>query len=61
MTLVRVNINNRELTANEGSSILKIALDNGIEIPNLCYNENLKPYGACGMCVVEVEGNPKLV
>lgn len=61
MALVRVNINNRELTANEGSTILKIALDNGIEIPNLCYDENLKPYGGCGMCVVEVEGNPKLV
>ncbi len=61
MAPVRVNINNRELTANEGSTILKIALDNGIEIPNLCYAEKLKPYGACGMCVVEVEGNPKLV
>lgn len=61
MSLVRVNINNRELTANEGSTILKIALDNGIDIPNLCYSENLKSYGACGMCVVEVEGNPKLV
>ncbi|KUO74226.1 MAG: molybdopterin oxidoreductase [Clostridia bacterium BRH_c25] len=59
--MVRVNINNRELTASEGSTILKIALDNGIEIPNLCYDENLKSYGACGMCVVEVEGNPKLV
>ncbi|MEA4846025.1 MAG: NAD(P)-binding protein [Clostridiaceae bacterium] len=61
MALVRVNINNRELTADEGSTILKTALDNGIEIPNLCYDENLKTYGACGMCVVEVEGNPKLV
>ncbi|HYE82860.1 MAG TPA: NAD(P)-binding protein [Clostridia bacterium] len=61
MALVRVNINNRELTADEGSTILKIALDNGIEIPNLCYDEKLKTYGACGMCVVEVEGNPKLV
>ncbi|HRU40374.1 MAG TPA: FAD-dependent oxidoreductase, partial [Candidatus Diapherotrites archaeon] len=61
MALIRVNINNRELTADEGSTILRIALDNGIEIPNLCYDENLKTYGACGMCVVEVEGNPKLV
>lgn len=61
MALIRVNINNRELTADEGSTILKIALDNGIEIPNLCYDESLKSYGACGMCVVEVEGNPKLV
>ncbi len=61
MALLRVNINNREFTANEDSTILKIALDNGIQIPNLCYDEKLKPYGACGMCVVEVEGNPKLV
>jgi len=61
MAPVRVNINNRELTADEGSTILRIALDNGIGIPNLCYDENLKTYGACGMCVVEVEGNPKLV
>lgn len=61
MALVRVNINNRELTADEGCTILKTALDNGIEIPNLCYDEKLKSYGGCGMCVVEVEGNPKLV
>jgi len=61
MALVRVNINNREFTANEGSSILKIALDNGIEIPNLCYDEQVKPYGSCGLCVVEVDENPKLV
>lgn len=61
MALVRVNINNREFTANEGSSILKIALENGIEIPNLCYDEKVKPYGSCGLCVVEVDENPKLV
>lgn len=60
MGIIRVNINNRELTAQEGTTILKIALDNGIDIPNLCYDSRLKPYGACGVCVVEVEGIPKL-
>lgn len=60
MGTIRVNINNRELAAQEGTTILKIALDNGIDIPNLCYDSRMKPYGACGVCVVEIEGNPKL-
>ena len=60
MGIIRVNINNRELTAEEGTTILKIALDNGIDIPNLCYDSRMKPYGACGVCVVEIDGNPKL-
>lgn len=58
--MIRVNINNRQLTAEEGTTILKIALDNGIDIPNLCYDGRLKPYGACGLCVVEIDGLPKL-
>ena len=63
MTLVdkiRVNINSRELTASAEDTILKVALANGIEIPNLCYDNRLKTYGACGVCVVEIDGNPKL-
>lgn len=60
MSIIRVNINNREFTANEGSTILSIALANGIEIPNLCYDQRMKPYGACGICVVEIDGFPKL-
>ena len=35
--------------------------ENGIDIPTLCYDERTTIYGACGLCVVEVEGNPKLV
>jgi len=38
----------------EGGSILEAALDAGIEIPHLCYNESVKPYGACRLCLVEV-------
>lgn len=59
--MIRVNINSRELTAQEGSTILNIALENGIEIPNLCYDNRLKIYGACGVCVVEVDGSAKLL
>ena len=42
-------------------TVLQAAEENGIAIPHLCYDERIKPYGACGLCVVEMEGNPKLV
>jgi bidirectional [NiFe] hydrogenase diaphorase subunit len=38
----------------EGSNVLEVALDVGIDIPNLCYHESVKPYGACRLCLVEV-------
>lgn len=37
----------------EGTTILQSAIENGIYIPNLCYNSQLKPYGACRLCLVE--------
>lgn len=54
MTLI---IDGREIQAEEGLTILKVARDNGIEIPTLCYNEALEPYGACRLCSVEVIRN----
>ncbi len=61
MAEIKITVDGRVLTGNSGDTILKIAADNGIEIPNLCYNKNLKIYGACGLCVVEAEGVPKLL
>ena len=40
----------------EGQTILEVCRDNGIEIPTLCYEPKLPGFGACRMCVVEVEG-----
>jgi len=45
--------------AKEGSNVLQVALDAGIDIPNLCYNESVKPYGACRLCLVEVQSRGK--
>lgn len=61
MEQIKITIDGRELTGSRGETILNIAAANGIEIPNLCYNGNLKIYGACGLCVVEAEGMPKLL
>ncbi len=61
MEMIKLTINGREVTGRKGDTILNIAAQNGIEIPNLCYNKNLKIYGSCGLCVVEAEKMPKLL
>ena len=61
MPIIRANINGHEVTARPGQTILEVAQENGIEIPNLCHAPYLEPFGSCGMCVVEVAGVPKLL
>lgn len=61
MDKIKVIINGKECIAEKGLTILQIAEANGIEIPTLCYAEEIKPYGACGLCVVEAQGIPKLL
>jgi formate dehydrogenase major subunit len=53
-------IDGREVTGSAGETILEVARRSGIEIPTLCFDERLKPYGGCGLCVVEVKGSSKL-
>ena len=61
MDKIKITIDGKEIFAENGKTVLEVAAENGIEIPNLCYNKNLKIYGACGLCVVEAEGNGKLL
>ncbi len=56
MGTVKVNIDDQEYLADSQETILEIAERNGIFIPTLCYDPRLKPYGACRLCLVEVEG-----
>lgn len=49
-------IDGKNITAEEGKTILEIARQEGIYIPTLCFMEKLLPIGSCRMCVVEVEG-----
>jgi NADH-quinone oxidoreductase chain G len=57
--MVELTINGKRVTAKKGSTILEAALDNGIKIPNLCYDKRLVPHGGCRLCVVEIEGSRK--
>jgi NADH-quinone oxidoreductase chain G len=57
--MVELTINGKRVAAKKGSTILEAALDNGIKIPNLCYDKRLVPHGGCRLCVVEIEGSRK--
>ncbi len=61
MDMINLTINGQKVTAPAGSTILDAARANGIYIPTLCYDEAVEVYGACGLCVVEAEGVPKLL
>lgn len=61
MDMVKLTINGKEITAPADSTILEAARANGIYIPTLCYDEAVEIYGACGVCVVEAQGVPKLL
>lgn len=55
--MVQMTLNNKEIEASKGSSILETARKHGVDIPTLCYHEALEPYGVCRLCIVEVGGS----
>ena len=56
MSVITITINDKEVECQTGQTVLEVAQENGIEIPNLCHDPRLKPSGSCRMCLVEVEG-----
>lgn len=52
--MVRLTIDDVEVEAQEGETVLEAARRAGIYIPSLCYHQEVKPYSACRMCLVEV-------
>jgi formate dehydrogenase major subunit/NADH-quinone oxidoreductase subunit G len=53
--MVNLTIDDKQVTAPKDSTIYDAAKLNGIKIPILCHDKKLKPFGACRMCLVEVE------
>ena len=61
MAEITLIIDGREVTANEGEMLHDAAREGDVEIPVFCYEPKLgEPVGACRMCLVEIEGIPKL-
>ena len=61
MSEIKLTINGKLCVGTQGETILTIAERSGITIPTLCHSETVAHYGACGLCVVECEGSPKLL
>ncbi len=53
---VSIVIDNKKVEARAGLTILQAAREAGVDIPSLCALEHLPSYGACRLCVVEVDG-----
>lgn len=61
MTMVNLTINGKQIQAEQGTTILEAARAAGIYIPTLCYHPELRPEGACRLCMVEASGARSLV
>jgi bidirectional [NiFe] hydrogenase diaphorase subunit len=55
MSEIILQIDGNEVKAREGMTVLEAAQSAGISIPTLCHHEKLEPFGACRICIVEVE------
>jgi len=53
--MICLTIDGQEVKAKEGVTVLEAASEAGIYIPTLCYHPSLAPYGACRLCIVEIE------
>ncbi|UOO38532.1 iron hydrogenase small subunit [Oscillospiraceae bacterium CM] len=58
---MNITINNKQVTADEGMTIIEAAKQNGIHIPSLCWLEGIHEFGSCRICVVEVDGAKTLM
>jgi len=54
--LVTLEIDGNEATVPKGTSVMRAAVDAGIQVPKLCATDSLEPFGSCRLCLVEVEG-----
>ena len=53
---VTLEIDGNEVTVPAGTSLMRAAVDAGIQVPKLCATDSLEPFGSCRLCLVEIEG-----
>lgn len=61
MSVKTLTIDDRPVSVPEGTSLLAAAREAGATIPTLCHLDGVDDLGACRLCLVEVEGSPKLL
>jgi NADH dehydrogenase/NADH:ubiquinone oxidoreductase subunit G len=57
MNEINLQVDGKEVSAKEGTTVLEAARSVGVSIPTLCDHERLSPYGACRICTVEADAN----
>jgi bidirectional [NiFe] hydrogenase diaphorase subunit len=60
MTVKTFTIDGKDVTGVAGQTVFTVAWDNGIRIPRLCHIGGLSELGACRLCMVQIEGRPRL-
>lgn len=53
---VNLIINGRKVSARKGQNLLIVCRENGIDVPHLCFHDDLSEYGACRLCLVKIKG-----
>src|SRR5262249_28119976 len=60
MAVLTFRVNDQEITAQSGQTVLSAAREAGIHIPTLCHLDGLSDVGACRLCLVEIAGSNRL-
>ena len=55
-SLVTLEIDGERVTVPSGTSLMRAAIDAGIQVPKLCATDSLEPFGSCRLCLVEIDG-----
>src|SRR6056297_1005630 len=58
--MITLKINNKQIQVEEGTSVMKAALQMGIHVPNLCWHDELEHFTSCMLCLVKDNVNGKL-
>ena len=56
MKNIELTIDGKKVSVEEGKSVLDAALENGFDIPHICYDPKISASGGCRLCLVEIEG-----
>src|SRR5215471_17347722 len=55
-TLVSLEIDGKPVTVPAGTSVMRAAVEAGVQVPKLCATDNMESFGSCRLCLVEIEG-----
>jgi len=55
-TLVKLEIDGKPVTVSRGTSVMRAAVEAGVQVPKLCATDNMEPFGSCRLCLVEIDG-----